>query len=86
MEIQFLSIIPSGRKKIHSNIINYFLYLSGPRDCLCSEKFACTANGSNDVDTIFGVMKVKGFIKINNHILIHEGGRLPNYVSGTFRL
>ena len=33
-------------------------FYSGPRDCLCSEQYACTVGEENEVDTIFGVTKV----------------------------
>ena len=32
--------------------------VSGPKSCTCSEEFACSANEENEVDLIFGVMKV----------------------------
>jgi len=37
--------------------VSYNDSISGPRDCLCSEHYACTAEEDNLVEKIFGVMK-----------------------------
>ena len=46
--------------------------ISGPRDCLCSEQYACTAGEDNHVDSIFGVMKVNNVLHISIFIIFGD--------------
>ena len=38
--------------------------VSGPKSCTCSEEYACSANEDNEIDFVFGVVKVKILIVI----------------------
>ena len=63
--------------------------ISGPRDCLCSEQYACTAGEDNHIDSIFGVMEVNNVLHISIFITfcnMYLGGRLSSSVFGPFRL
>ena len=86
--VPFNDSIRNGR--ILLKYIIKFWFLSGPRDCLCSEQSACTANSENEVDTIFGVMEVNE-IEFCPYIfwiiyILTLGGRLPSFMSDACRL
>ena len=58
--------------------------VSGPKSCTCSEEYACSANEDNEIDFVFGVVKVKILIVIkfkSEYVTFTEGIRLSRFMS-----